>query len=75
VAECWDEERFASEQEGLVVFDGGSYSLGPGVIGAHALACCSTLHNNTSLLSAGHADSLPVEFPNAKTSVDLCRLS
>lgn len=33
VAECWEEEQIASEQEGLVVFDGGSYSLGPAAIG------------------------------------------
>ena len=33
LAECWDEERFANGQEGLVVFDGGSYSLGPATIG------------------------------------------
>ena len=34
LAECWDEERFWSGQEGLVVFDGGSYSLGPAAIGS-----------------------------------------
>lgn len=39
VAECWDEERFASGQPGLVVFDGGGYSLGPPTIGGCA-ACC-----------------------------------
>ncbi|KAI3427301.1 hypothetical protein D9Q98_010220 [Chlorella vulgaris] len=32
--ECWLEEGFHSEQEGLVVFDGGSYSLGPAAIGS-----------------------------------------
>lgn len=44
VAECWDEERMSAEQEGLVVFDGGSYSLGPAAIGAlrssmHLVGC------------------------------------
>ncbi|KAL4426214.1 hypothetical protein ABPG77_009829 [Micractinium sp. CCAP 211/92] len=34
VAECWEEERITHEQEGLVVFDGGSYSLGPPAMGS-----------------------------------------
>ncbi len=32
--ECWEEERFSAGQPGLVIFDGGSYSLGPPTIGA-----------------------------------------
>lgn len=42
--ECWLEEGFHSEQEGLVVFDGGSYSLGPAAIGAQ--------HSHSHLLPA-----------------------
>ncbi|KAL4436506.1 hypothetical protein ABPG75_003645 [Micractinium tetrahymenae] len=36
VAECWEEERISNGQEGLVLFDGGSYSLGPAAIGSPA---------------------------------------
>lgn len=36
VAECWEEERITHEQDGLVVFDGGSYSLGPAAMGSPA---------------------------------------
>lgn len=53
LAECWDEERFSSEQEGLVVFDGGSYSLGPSVIGEpRCAACCPCRFGRTALLLA-----------------------
>ncbi|PRW05930.1 hypothetical protein C2E21_9382 [Chlorella sorokiniana] len=34
VNECWEEERFSAGQPGLVIFDGGSYSLGPPAIGS-----------------------------------------
>ena len=34
VEDCWDEERFCCGQGGgLVIFDGGSYSLGPETVG------------------------------------------
>lgn len=43
VAECWEEERITHEQDGLVVFDGGSYSLGPAAMGEALLAWKGTL--------------------------------
>lgn len=31
--ECWDMEAFHAQEAGLFIFDGGSYSRGPGIVG------------------------------------------
>lgn len=60
VDECWEEERFSAGQPGLVVFDGGSYSLAPPTIGGWEGAgsgCCQSWQRLRSCIAGGRGTS------------------